>query len=488
MIQRKLVLQVVGIMVPFRPESILIIDPKSQHTLVQFGLNDETFMIPDYKIPSRIYKEISTGKYFSFLEGLEENNDNIETILPIQNGEIKDLDAFLQLLKTIYASVLSEKSKNNTNAFDLELSNIPLLLITHHTWSQYQLETIAQFLFEQLNINNLMFLPTSLASAYAMVSLQNGCIIDIGTNHTDIIPIVDFTPMNHLASTLQIGGNSINETLKQKYLSQFTLEQLECLKKSSIFEVLSDAAIMKKIQNGTGGMEAGNDDNEDIINVADIVTSGRDTREILEERERKKKEKNIPNSELEYNYFWDKEGNNIKVGRQRFQGCDVVIKKISKRVGLVLDQITDINKQKAIWENIVIVGGTSSIQGFKENLLNRLLNDHLIIEPEEEMQRREDESKELSSNATKKKNQKSFQNTITNTIQGIDYVQAPTVIRLAKYAEYFPEWKKHGYAEIQFLGGQIVAKQVFTHSKDVFYVTKESYDKFGPSCIWDVEF
>lgn len=51
---------------------------------------------------------------------------------------------------------------------------------------------------------------------------------------------------------------------------------------------------------------------------------------------------------------------------------------------MTLDNIDDINKAKAVWENIIIVGGTTSISGFKEALLGQLLKDHLIIEPEEE--------------------------------------------------------------------------------------------------------
>lgn len=472
-------------MAPFRLDSIFIIDPKSEHTLVQLGLNDETFMIPDYKIPSCIYKDTTTGKYVS---SADESNINIETIYPIVNGEIKDLDAFLQLLKLIYGSVLADRSKNNPNAFDLELSNIPLMLLTHHSWSQYQLEMIAQFVFEKLKINNLMFLPVSIATAYAMISLQNCCVIDIGKNRTDVIPIVDYTAMNHLTSSLSVGGNFINETLKKKHLTNLSMEQIECLKKSNIFEVLTDDIMDKRDRADLNGENQ--DGNDDVINIADIVTSGRDTREILEERERSKNEKNVSNADLEYNYFWDTKGNNIKIGKQRFQGCEELIKTISRRVGITLGQISDPTKLKAVWDNIVIIGGTSAIVGFKEALLNRLIEDHLITEPENEIEQREEAEKNpaAATGNNKKKAAKAFQNMITATIQSIDYVQTPTSIRLAKYAEYFPEWKKYGYAEIQFLGGQVVAKQVFTHSRDVYYVTRESYDKFGPTCIWDVEF
>lgn len=474
-------------MAPFRLDSILIIDPKSENTLVQLGINDETFMIPDWKIPSRIYRERLTGHYFSELAPERKGDPDIETVYPIVNGEIRDLEAFLQLLRTIYGSVLAEKSKENASAFEMELATVPLLLITHHSWSQLQLETIARFIFEELKITGLLLLPTSLAAAYAMISLQNCCVIDIGANRTSILPVVDFTPMNHLTSTLQVGGNLINDTLKADYLPQLNDEQIEALKKSTVFEVLSEEGMNKRHHDSLDNVDGAGQD--DIINIADIVTSGRDTREVLEERERAKKEKNVPNAELEFNYFWDSKGNNIKVGKQRFQGCDPLIEQISRRVGIILSQVSDVAKTRAMWENIVVIGGTSFIPGFKEKLIDRLTEDHLIDEPEQERAKREeDESNEAAGSGGRKKNHKAFQNIIASSAPTVEYVQAPTTIKMAKYAEYFPEWKKYGYGEIQFLGGQIVAKQVFIHSRDVFYITKESYNKYGPSCIWDTEF
>lgn len=84
-----------------------------------------------------------------------------------------------------------------------------------------------------------------------------------------------------------------------------------------------------------------------------------------------------------------------------------------------------------------------------------------------------------------KKNRNKFMD--SSFVPNIEYNQVPNSIKLAKYPEYFPNWKKHGYAEIPFLGAQIVAKQIFTHSRDVLYVTREKYEEVGPSCIWDIQ-
>lgn len=339
------------------------------------------------------------------------------------------------------------------------------------------MEKITQFLFEALQLNNVMLLPVSLASTYAMGSLQNCCVIDVGTNHTDIIPIIDYTPLDPLTSSIPFGGQLINETLS-KLLPDFTPNQIECLKRSPIYEVLSDDA--KKLSAFDFQDNAEADDG--TLDVAAIVTSGRDTREILEERERKKKEQNASNSQLESNSFIDNDGNKLDVGKQRFQGCERLIEKISIRVGRALEQVDDVIKLRSAYENIIIVGGATSIQGFKEALLGRLINDQIIIEPDSERQAREQSA--LGTSNSKKKNK--FMG--STFIPSIEYVQAPNVIKIAKYPEYFPEWKKHGYADIAFLGSQIVSKQIFTHSKDTFYITREKYDEKGPACIWDTMF
>lgn len=406
-----------------------------------------------------------------------EPGESREEIWPIKNGSIIDLDAFLGFLRLVYVSILYDSSSKKPGAFEAELSSIPLLMVSHHSWSQLQAETITQFIFEVLQINNALLLPASLASSYAMNSLQNCCVIDIGTDHTDIIPIIDYTPLDALSSTIPVGGQLINDQLS-KQLPDLSAEQIEDLKRSPIFEVLTEDA--KKLS--AFDFQDTTETDDGALDVAAIVTSGRDTREILEERERLKSEKNIPNSQLESNSFQDRHGNAVTVGKSRFQGCDLLISKISSRVGKALSRIDDLLKLRGVWENIVIVGGTSSIQGFKEALVTRLNEDFLIVEPEEEKKRREQEA--MGALPAKRKNK--FMG--TGFVPNIEYVQAPSIIKMAKYPDYFPEWKKHGYSKIPFLGAQIVSKQIFTHAKDTFYMTKEKYDAKGPTALWDIMF
>lgn len=487
-------------MAPFKLDNILIIYPKSETTLVQFGLNDETFTVPEFEIPTKIYKSIdNNNQYFSTPEY------RTYEIFPIRNGSIVNLNAFLQFLKLVYGSILSkikndsrnnDNSNNNSNSNNNivlpDLTNIPIFIISNYSWTNFQIEKITQFSFEHLKFNNLYLLSNSLATTYALISQPNSIVIDIGANHTDIVPIIDYISLNHLAYKLKFGGNHINKTL-QKLLPQFDNETIEILKKSNIFEVVNDD--MKRLHNigilstpndassGFGG--EGDDLLDGSLNVVDIVTSNRDTREILAEREKLKNEKhkNVKNTELEFNTFWDQNGNELPVGKERFQGCDDLISKISEMVGFVMQNVQDIGKVKLAWDNIIITGATSSIEGFKEGLLAQLIKDHLIIEPEEERNKREKEL--LDSLPNYKRNRNKFMD--SSFIPNVEYSQVPNSIKLAKYPEYFPNWKKCGYAEIPFLGAQILAKQIFTHSRDVLYITRERYEEVGPSCIWDIQ-
>ncbi|AMD20860.1 HDR118Wp [Eremothecium sinecaudum] len=462
-------------MPPLRQDSYFIVYPRSRTTLVQFGIGEETFVPPKWEIPTKIYRG-SNGEFTS-----KETND---VVYPIVNGKITDLNAFLYFLKLLYKSVLKQVLKDDAENWDMLAANIPMFMLTNYAWSQYETEAITQYVFEKLKLNNLMLVPASLATTYAFGYIQNCVVIDIGATHTDIVPIVDYTPLDHLAYSADIGGDAINAKLAS-LLPGWSPEQIEDLKRSPIFEVLSkDAKTLSKF-NFDEDPDEGSD--EGALDVAAIVTSNRDTREILEERERSKNKEQVSNSQLERNTFVDRTGKEIVVEKQRFQGCDNLIKKISTACGMVLAQIGEIAKYKSIWENVLITGGVTSIAGFKEALLTQLCEDHLIMEPDGERQQREESF--LAKNIQKhRKNKYMGIGTPSGFVNTLEYVQSPVVIKSPKFPEYFTEWKKHGYSEVTFLGAQMVSKQVFSHSNDSFYVTREKYEEKGPSVIWDVYF
>jgi actin-related protein 9 len=363
-----------------------------------------------------------------------------------------NLQAFQFFLKLLYRSLIQDRP---------DVSNIPLVLISSSLWSKLDQEYITQYVFEEIGIGAFTILPSALGALYAYGGLQTSVVIDIGAEKTEIVPIVDFSIIHSAEKVLPFGGDYINEAL-QKSLPQLSASQIEDLKKSEIYEVLSDEE-KKKSFFGLAGLNKDNDE----FDVAAIVASGR-AREILEEREKQDQEK-VPNAQLENNTFVDSTGNQITVGKERFKGCEDLISKISTLLRQSLNKIADLSKRQEAWNHIIIVGRTSRIIGFNEALNTQVVDDHLI-------------GKDIQqTNAI----QAAFQATAQTSQQ---FTQVPNSIRFTKMPDYFPEWKKTGYSDVQFLGAQIVARQIFTTQNESMYLTRTIYSENGPTAIWDLAY
>jgi actin-related protein 9 len=63
--------------------------------------------------------------------------------------------------------------------------------------------------------------------------------------------------------------------------------------------------------------------------------------------------------------------------------------------------------------------------------------------------------------------------------------QTPTSIKLAKMADYFPEWKEVGFEEAHFLGAQVAAKIIFVIDQGLSkgFMTRTEYNELGPQGI-----
>ncbi|CCH44403.1 Actin-1 [Wickerhamomyces ciferrii] len=432
-------------MAPFHEEHFLIISPGSQITLVQFGLHDGVFAPPVIEIPTKVYS--NPDKPGTFLSKGEESN----VIYPIVKGSIQNIQAFNFFLKLIYKSILSKHPQVN---------NIPFLLLSNSEWSRLDIEHITQYVFESMELNAFTIIPNALATLYAHGSQPSAVVIDIGYEKTEITPIVDYSVLNHAKKVINFGGNDINKSISEN-LNNLSPEQIELLKKSSIFEVLNDED-KKNSFFGHDGLKK----NDTEFDVAAIVTSGR-TREILEEREKNENEQ-ISNAKLENNSFLDQDGNDISVGKERFKGTENLISQISKNVYQSLNKIIDLTKRQEAWDNILVIGKTTKIKGFTDALNAQLIEDHLV-------------GKDIQENPA----QAAFQ---TTTAPSLVFNQVPNSIKFGKMPEYFPEWKKIGYSDANFLGGQIISKQIFITNNENFFVTRTSYNEKGPLAIWDTTF
>lgn len=307
--------------------------------------------------------------------------------------------------------------------------------------------------------------------------------------------MVEYAPVNLSQRTIKCGSSSINKALT-KVLPQLSTNQIESLKKSNIFEVLSEDAA--KISwfgiNTSNNILDPSKEDDGVVDVAAIVTSGR-TREILAQRE-KEKEKNAhgevteeekANEDREYNTFIDDDGVAVQVGKERFQGTAELVERVTLGVGEVLKHMDEANSRQECWDNIIIVGRGSSIKGLKEAILYSLQSRYVIS--------RQTMGSELPSMFNT-----SGYNTPTGTVtpsylqsqqqlqlrRGQGHGQVPVQIKAAKTLEYFPEWKNYGWEEASFLGALIAAKQIFSGSVEGTYVSRSDYNEMGPAAIWDI--
>ncbi|CAI5758491.1 unnamed protein product [Candida verbasci] len=426
----------------YKEENFLIINPGSRYTVFSFGLQD-SLSPPQYKIPSIVYQDKSTKEFKS-------SGETDEEIYPIKDSKLVNIDAFNFLIKLILQSII----KNHPI---LTINQIPLLILFPSlTWSNQSIEYLTKYIFENLEFTAFNILDLSLASTFAIGQSTTSLVVNIGYNTTQIVPIVNYQTIKFASKILNIGGNSLNQEIKNNS-PNLTDEQVENLKISGIYEVLNETDF-----NAYNNIETNDLDDEEMLDVSKIIDENKD--------ETKKDEK--PNKELEKNYFIDSKTNEkVYVGKERFLGCESLINEISKAVYKSLAQIPDIDKRQDCYDNLIFIGSTFKIPGFKEALLIKLNEDYLVQEPPTD-------DHKLNSNGINSTIMKYQKNDDINENQINDISQVPNSIKMVKYPDYFPEWKlpkEQGgsWEDLFFLGGEIFAKQIFSgtthhHGKEVF--------------------
>ncbi|ODV93675.1 hypothetical protein PACTADRAFT_51442 [Pachysolen tannophilus NRRL Y-2460] len=475
-------------MAPIKDDNFLIIQPGSQFTLFSFGLNQESLALPHYKIPTKVYlKSKDVPEEFT-----SKSEDESLAVYPIIKGEIVNVNALNYLLKIILKSI-------HKISYIIP-SNVALTLIGSNRWSKLDIEYITHYAFESLQIGNFTILPLSLCANFSFGSIPNSLVIDVGHEKTEITPIIDYQVMRHLSVTVNKGSQSINKNLSE-LLPELTLDQIESLKLSPIYEILSEEDAKNSFF-GLAGIESDDKksaEDDGILDVAAIVTSDRNTRDLLEEKSKNKvkieeEEETKPNSELEKNTFIDNNGNEITIGKERFQGHNELLSSISFNVQLCVEQISDLRKRQECFDNVILVGATTKINGFKDSLLVTLLRDHLIA-----IKGHYQAQQATNAEAAFRNDGNSAANSMNKMLVGsnnetFNSYQVPKSIKYCKFPDYFPEWKKAGnFEDVSFLGGQILSKQIFgtghgNNNGETLYLNKESYLESGPLGIWDVSF
>ena len=243
--------------------------------------------------------------------------------------------------------------------------NTPIMLMASPQWKRPDVETIARYIFENTRTPSLCVIHSGIATQYGL-KWPNMTVIDIGYEKVDVTAIHDGRVVNHMdvgdsGAQRQISGGQVftQSLLRLLEGKGFNNDMAEQLKKSSICEVLPYAPTAEELmdlpkENSKGAPpvagppaaskvdsqknpteatkptdiepegDNGNGpvDDDGVLDVASIVTSGQ-TKEFLAKREKEKgkpgrkpkgdkeeapaKPARLPNSKRTHNTFFFEE-------------------------------------------------------------------------------------------------------------------------------------------------------------------------------------
>lgn len=260
----------------------------------------------------------STTEEVYYEEDLESDEG---AVWPIQSGRITNWTCFFALLQHIH--------KTLNPPF-----HTPILLITQPAWTPKELERITEFFFEKFKMPGFAVMDAAQAACYAY-GLPSAVVVDVGLSKADVTAISDFIvqEVGRSVALADCGGEAITSRLHDLLRRKdFSREMCEQLKRSPICEALPPGTRMPSAQHseqkpiaeaknpaalattgadgpganqrhtngslghvprGPGpntevGDERQNDDeNEGILDVASIVTSGK-MNDILAKKEKEK--------------------------------------------------------------------------------------------------------------------------------------------------------------------------------------------------------
>ncbi|KAI9713281.1 MAG: Actin-like protein arp9 (SWI/SNF complex component arp9) [Chrysothrix sp. TS-e1954] len=247
-------------------------------------------------------------------------------VWPIKAGKVVNWPCFYALMQHVH------------NALNAPF-HTPILLISQPCWTSKDHEQMTAFFFEKFKAPGFALLDASQAITYAY-GLQTACVVDVGRDKADVTAITEFlvNEVGRSSAVLDCGGEAMTQTLLEALRSRgWTRDMCEQLKKNAICEILPPGvalpqnhpvnqqqlpAVNPAAQASTGAEGSGPDqrqtlgaqgsaprgpgqgtevgpenngkdeleDNEGVLDVASIVTSGNMT-DYLAKKEQEKRER-----------------------------------------------------------------------------------------------------------------------------------------------------------------------------------------------------
>ncbi|KAF2432815.1 hypothetical protein EJ08DRAFT_647905 [Tothia fuscella] len=234
----------------FKDDQILIIAPGSQTTLAQLGI-PESLTPAQLRVRSRMFASGTADKWEPFKvrpkestangdgakdeprpdkepEFYEDQDTEAGAVWPMKEGRIVNWSCFFGLLEYVYNRL--------GPGF-----HTPIFLVGQPCWTVKDHQHITQYVFEKFRPPAFSIVDSALCSMWAHKDLTNACVVDIGFEKADITAITDFCI--HIASRQiavpNCGGDAFTQRLYQLLAAKkFTRDMCEQLKKNAICEIL----------------------------------------------------------------------------------------------------------------------------------------------------------------------------------------------------------------------------------------------------------
>lgn len=459
----------------YKEESFLVVHPGSCHTLFSLGVRD-SLSPPQFRIPSIVYRDASGD--FSV-----QPRQGCDSVYPIVAQRIVDVDAFNYLLKVILQSILASNPL-------LTIAQVPLLIVCPaDAWLRVSLEMVTKYVFEVLEFSAFNTIDAAVAATIAVGAGPSALVVNVGRDTFLATPVVASRSIRLATYTANgQGGEALLQNIK-RLLPRLSAQQIEAFKALGIYQVLSHRHAgfysMADLADPVPNDET--TDMDDDFNVARLVAESGDSAAAIAAAVDDAAAHAKPNHELEQNSFMY-EDSRITIGKERFQGTDDLVDAWARAAYTALSRIPNMDRRQECYDNVVCVGGTFCIPGLKDALVARMtalyVSAHAIAAAQGAKGSAQQAQRAIAAYQL-------TDDVMPDTGQATG--QVPTAVRLAKFPDYFSEWKKPKHKgglwdEAYFLGAEIYAKQIFTnanHGRELF-VDSDMYREKGPQSIWAV--
>lgn len=437
---------------------------------------------------------------------------------PIQNGALKNPVALRRMLVAVLTQMLHISRSRNA---------LPIVFLIPPTWTKYETEYLTQIAFEGLNASGLYIIESPLATSFAYGS-ASGLVVDIGHSTTTLTPVIDNQVLSFMVRQFPIGGRDVEEYLykllqdgeDKDFLNQFkqvaqrdiNLGDVRKIKHSGVLEFIANPAVVHKhstltenLLNSSRGefgimldplfdenkyekkqkqreidemFGLGTPDKEEEESPAAVADGAAGSGGLLDRIKKDAKDLEQPKRDPNLSWFtlnkvrhlclevfFDPSLRNLDAERTSI-GPNI---NLAEAIATTIQSVNIPARRAALWDNIMLAGGSSQLSNLKERLQYELGSVALVLGPGSLPETQASQAGDAAA--------------VGGTFLSLSDVSGEGQAQNVKFRalpEWFTLYKSRPW-DSAFLGGCIVGKLVFKESKD--HVTKEDYNSLGPSVI-----